>query len=376
MFRLTLLLAFALTPSIASAADWSTTFEASAVASHLEGRHAFVVVGFGPGGDDASNALSAALESSGRAELCIPGANLGALDGLDDPSVVKKAAAFPVQRVAIARVFGERVVVTVFRIDGTAVAALSGSKGTPIKSKEARATDGVEGSTAAAVANVTRGDDAKAAREKYDRQFIGIEEIVAVSGGGAVVANNATYFRGKYKEPLDLPQVFEAMGDPGTAKKVRDHSATKVALFVGGLVGTYGLPFLGLVPFAFAPPRPDFVSCFNQPNVAQCEQARDAREDAYKRGQQNATAAGLAIGIPLFVAGVVVFFSGFTMKPLPIELSEIRERIDQHNRKLRQELGLSDELSETEPTPQRAPELQAGFVPMQGGGAFSLQVRF
>jgi len=378
MLRLSVLVAVALSPAIVRADDWATTFEASAVASHLDGTYPYVVVGFGSGGSEASDAFAAALESSGRADVCLPASNIGALEGLDDPAVVQRASVLPVKRVAIARVFGERVVVTVFRTDGTAVVAIAGAKGKPLKTRAGRASDGVDASTATTVASVTRGDDASKAQEEYDQKFIASTDVVAVDRSGVVVANTSTYYRGKYKEALDLPQVFEAIGDRASAQLVRDHVATKSALFVGGLAGMSLLPALGFIPYLALAPSVGYVSfvCFDRPDPDQCRRASDATEAAAERQRTVAGTVGGVVGGVIFIAGAVSFFVSATMKPAPIEPQEIRRRIDEHNKKLKQDLGLEHGSSDATPAQSSALDIHATFVPMSGGGFAALQVSF
>src|SRR5262245_5246602 len=91
--------------ALAAGADWSATFGPKETGSYLDGDHAKVMVV--AAGDPASQAkeaataLVAALRQSGRADLVMTSEPLGDVVALDDQSIVKRAAAFPVTRVAV-----------------------------------------------------------------------------------------------------------------------------------------------------------------------------------------------------------------------------------------------------------------------------------
>lgn len=117
-----------------AAPDFSQTFTPAAVASYLDAKGGALVVGAGPTSEalsQATAALEAALQGSGRVELVLNGKTLGDVSGLDDPTIVKKCEALPVERVVVVRVFelvGQppRAVATLYDKKGSLVTAFTG----------------------------------------------------------------------------------------------------------------------------------------------------------------------------------------------------------------------------------------------------------
>ena len=133
-----------LAPGAAWAADWSGTFPADAVDTHLEGSDLkLVVVAGGDTTEDltaATAALADALRNAGKVQVVMDGSAIGDTAGLDDKTIVGKAENLPADQVVIVRVFpgkGDQfsAVVTAYAKDGSAKGGFSASTDKPLSSK-------------------------------------------------------------------------------------------------------------------------------------------------------------------------------------------------------------------------------------------------
>ncbi len=131
-------LAFALlVPSLCHAGGWDTTFDAERVSSYfdVQGGGA-MVVGAGEATAEltaATEAIAAGLRDGGKTTVVMDAAALGDTSGMGDADIVLQAAAYPIDRVVVVRVFpagdGFSCVATFYDKSGQVQQALSAKKG-------------------------------------------------------------------------------------------------------------------------------------------------------------------------------------------------------------------------------------------------------
>ena len=157
---------------------------------------------------------------------------LGAVEGLDDPAIVKKATSLPLDRIAIVRVFPggadgkpTRVVLVFYAPSGAVMGATSGEDGQALAMRQAQAEGaGLSRSVADAVRSVAEGQAPASdeARKEYEENYVSFEDWVAVGVyTGAVVNRWTQAYKGKYKVPLRGPEFYEHIGQVEHAKAFR-----------------------------------------------------------------------------------------------------------------------------------------------------------
>jgi hypothetical protein len=339
-----------LAPGAAWAADWSGTFPADAVDTHLEGSDLkLVVVAGGDTTEDltaATAALADALRNAGKVQVVMDGSAIGDTAGLDDKTIVGKAENLPADQVVIVRVFpgkGDQfsAVVTAYAKDGSAKGGFSASTDKPLSSKAGGGGGGgaVGMDPGAAVSAVTRGntDELQAQFDEYLERRVWFQGMAAVSAqNGAVMSTWSVPYKGKYKEPLPGVKFYEYVGEPEIAKTVRTRQWVRrgigvgsTALMVGGLWGlSKNIDGLSS-PGCWAEDDPE--------EQEDCEDDYEEEEEAYARKMRN-----LAI---LSGVGFVGVYVPLFIKTDPTPVSERYRMADEYNKALREELGLPDDLS-------------------------------
>ncbi len=347
--------------STLASGDWKTTFEPRAVASYLDAaQQAVVVVAAGDSLDEAKAAASAlrdGLRASGKTRLVMDDASLGGVWALADEKIAAKAAALPIDQVAIVRVFpggpGKpwSSVVTFYDKAGKALTALSGEAGTAIASAAGAGGLGVSRgvSTAAldAISHVGQADPKlSAAQEQYDRRFIwfGDSALVSVSTG-QIVSTWSDAYRGKYRELLSQESFLEAVGHPEIARDIRNTRTPKALLLVGGLVAaTVGLTW-GLIAATSFP----------------CERRLNSTSQCTSTDFSGAYVPG-----GLLIGGIAAMIGSAFIHVPTVQVHEARRMAEEYNEQLKKELGLPTSASR-EPTAE--PKLSFGaFVGPQAAG--------
>jgi hypothetical protein len=335
---------------------WKRTFAPQAIGSYLpKGKNDVIVVAAGAQPTDASavdlasaaKALANAFRLCGMADLVMDSASLGPLARLEDSQIVKRAAAMPINRVAILRLFpagpGEpfRAVVTIYDKTGAVVGAFSGSEGASIERSEAsvegKATEGTNARAAdevAAQVSTYRADNKKA-QETYERFFIGFDDWAAVTQTGGVVRTWTQPWQGKYKKPLEGADFYRAIGRQDLAERYAAKGRTKGAICVIGVAVTA----LGIYIASSS------VS-MNTPNYS---------SDNPSDWQSKDDSGRLVWGMVIAGVGSMMITLPWLASSHPVDAPEARRLADLHNMKLKAKLGLSaDEDDSGERRPRRA----------------------
>jgi hypothetical protein len=295
-------------------------------------------------------------------------ASLGAMAGLEDAQIVKKAAAMPINRVAILRLFpagpGEpfRAVVTLYDKAGAVVGAFSGSAGSPIElsgtSLEGKPDEGMNARAADEVATQvsTYKADNKKAQETYERFFIGFDDWAAVTQTGGVVRTWTQPWQGKYKKPLEGADFYRAIGRQDLAERYAAKGRTKGAICAIGVAVTA----VGIYIAASS------VS-MNTPNYS---------SDNPSDWQSKDDSGRLVWGMVIAGVGSMMITLPWLASSHPTDAPEARRLADLHNMKLKAKLGLSaDEDDSSERRHRRAyASILATPVPFAspGGGGLRL----
>lgn len=347
--------AVAVLPGTALAADWSGTFPADAVDSHLDGSDLkLVVVAGGDASEDltaATDALAAALRNAGKVQVVMDATAIGDTAGLDDKTIVGKAENLPVDQVVIVRVFPGKAdqfsaVVTAYAKDGSAKGGFSASSDKPLEGKAGGGSSVGAMDPGAAVSAVTRGsnDELQAQFDEYLERRVWFQGMAAVSAQtGAVMSTWSVPYKGKYKEPLPGAKFYDYVGEPDIAKTVRTRKWVRggvglasTGLLVGGMTG--------LLRAAVSEDGFPDDDCWEIDNEAEQEECEDDYDDDYADAEEEQKKKVRNMGI-LTGIGFVGIYVPLFIKADPTPVSERYRMADEYNKKLREELGLPDDLS-------------------------------
>lgn len=375
--RLMLVLTALLWSSNVFAQTWDDTFEPGAIHSYMspEG-HKFLVVAAGEASEStqaAATSLEAALRS-GPATLVMNDEALGSLVGLDDAAIVEKAGALPVERIAIVRVFAgatddqETVVVTVHDKVGKNLWALSGTRGVAIAARTGGlgAISGIEVHTGAAesVRDTVRSSsqDREAARNSYAERFLWSQDLVGVNQYGGVLFERPTIYKGKYKEKLTPEEFYLEVGRPDLAEELASNQTRGTIGIIVGSVGVLGLTGGGtwmLMEALLSGTGGEY-----DPDTGET-----ITEDA------NYLGPGVVMGASVVAIVAAAFISPDQMQP--VSQSEALRLADQHNQKLKKELGLDDDYSIIpDPSDTESMNFSYGLSPTFGGVHGAIRVDF
>lgn len=315
----------------ARAASWSTTFEGPALAAHAlpgEARVALVAAGApSPTLTSAHAALNAAMTKAARWTLMEVPAR-PELMRLDDPAIVARLGAQPLDAIWIVRAFpgtgGEAgtAIVSVFGLDGELRRAFSASEGVTLAAPDQSVGRGVSGHAVASVMAATAGPGGSSdneAEKRYAAEHIhfGRQLAVAHAPGGAtfVLGAREGWFQGD--RPLDDdPALLRAVGEVERAEELESMggaaATTQIIGGSGALIGST-LLLVGAV-------TPDFDPVTGEPSD---------RTDPL-------VVTGAIVG----GVGLAVFIVGLAMTPNGLGPGERRTLVQRHNAELRQRLGL------------------------------------
>lgn len=328
----------------AQAEPWETSFTSSAVESYVQGEELRIVVV--PSGavdaSDAADTLRGALEAAPTVSLVMDSSSLGDVSTLDDQAIVTKTANLPIDLVAVVRVFGkspERTsVVTFYANDGVAHSAFTATEGKPLEPKEsAPGLDGGQGvskaaSNAVASSVGAAGDDRSKAIDEFAEKFVWFQDWVTVSGEtGAYMGSYSVPYRGKYREPLEGADFYEAVNRPDLAEEFRSNRRIKTAL------GTpAGLLVLGGLTFTTW----GFVRGIIQTSSSEYNDETGEFEDTgtcFGCGNWQFWGGLTGLGV-----GTILAIINGTIDLYPTDASGSRRLADEFNRALADELGLTD----------------------------------
>lgn len=310
---------------VAFAQDWKDTFEADAVHSYMSANgQKYIVVAAGGAGDSVEAAalgLEAALRS-GPAKLVMNDDALGSVEGLDDDAIIEKAAALPIDRIAIVRVFAgateadETVVVTVRNKDGQSLWALSAARGTSVETRSGSGGLGVSSGAAESVSSTVRasGKSTRAAQQEFAEKFLWPHTIQYLEYGGNT-------YQGIYQKQLTPEEFYREVGRPDLAEELASNQTQATIGYTVGTIGTVGL--VAAVPWW----------------IFEWAGSMNADNEANYTGPIVLSAASLAmlIAAPFIVPNQIQ----------PVTSSEAMKLADQHNRKLKVDLGLDDDYTVT-----------------------------
>ncbi len=326
--------------------DWSTSLPTETVSTYLSGEGLKVIV-VPAGADDstaAAGALRKSLSGASNVALVMDSASLGDVKSLEDRAIVGKVENLPIDLVGIVRVFagdgGSTAVVTFYAKDGAAHSAFTVSEGKTLEPNEAAsaplAGEGVStaASTAVASSTSTSTKSREEAIDEFERRFVWFQDWVTYSGEtGAYMGSYAVPLKGKYREPLEGAEFYDAIDRPDLADQYRKNARFKTAtgipaafLYLGGIgLGTWGL----VRGITNAQDREEYNDVTGEFEVVE--------EGCFTCGNWP-----LWTGIGMFGGAIVLSIVNGTVDLWPTEPPESRRLADEFNKKLAKELGLTD----------------------------------
>ncbi|WP_257459569.1 hypothetical protein [Archangium lipolyticum] len=356
----------------AEATSWGTTFPANTLATHLGDAPArYMVVPAGaetPELAQAEQALAAALRSSGKALLVMNAQALGPVAQLDDASIVRRGAGFPVDRVVVLRLFPDasgaltQAVVTTYDTTGQSLGSFSAVAGTALAARDAGPSAAPQQAPALPkpVAPARPVAPLADAVEQYEQRHIGFDELVAVSTRtGAVMSKWTMPYEGKFKKPLDGEAFYQKLGRNDLVDAYQSKMTLKTVTGIAGGAAIVGGAILSITALsskhedcdAFSP---DFRACFER-----------------NRTRFDSTRTTMLAGIGTVGVGIGLLGVTLLINPHPITPSEARELADGYNKQLKAELGLTDDGT---PAPVHPSAIQAHLTPVVGPGGAGLQL--
>ncbi|MCK5689167.1 hypothetical protein KAI87_07850 [Myxococcota bacterium] len=371
------------------AGAWEQTFSADAVDSYIQGSDLKILVA--AAGDNKSDVeaaaigLEAALRKSSRLQLVMSDDALGSLSGLDDGAIAKKAAHLPVDQIFVVRVFPGSspdkmaVVVTIYDKAGEVLSAFSGTSGQAMETQGGGSSGGVSNKAASVVASVTKGHSKNAteAVKEYEERALWFKDMLVMNKKvGARMDRWSRPVKGTYREPLSWTEFYEAAGRPELADEYQSKRITRIlsftlggtAIAVGVLVTSWGVNKTNGVG--------DYDECRNDYSIVsleydECKYVADAQAIDDAETYKYVPAAGLGT---MAFGGLLMLVGGLGGGQ-PVEPREARRIADEHNEKLREELGLSrSEVAFYRPVEE--PEIEWTAAPIvtsnSGGLVFSL----
>lgn len=321
---------------------WTESFPAAQVASYLGPRPLrLLVTGSGGGDADAAAvALREALLRSGKAALVRDGSSVGYAMPMNDQTIVQTAQNVPVDRIVVVRVFPgsagapDRVVARVYDKAGQAVATLTTGRGVPVP---AWTPDGAAAATSPTGAPPTPGPDPAAgtdsARREWERSALWYADWDGLDRYGAIVNFRNQPLRGTQRENLSRADLYLALGRPDLIRSESRRRGVRLALgftsIALGLAGTgtliWGLVSLGNVP------------------AASGTQGSVTFQYASDDGAYTLSRATPWIVTGTLLGGCILSALAATLvPPQALGAEEERRLVEEHDRKLRQRLGLPD----------------------------------
>jgi hypothetical protein len=171
----------------------------------------------------------------------------------------------------------------------------------------------------------------------YLERRVWFQGMAAVSSQtGAVMSTWSVPFKGKYKEPLTGPKFYDYVGEDEVAKTVRTRKWIRGGVGLastGVMVGALA----GLLKGIEDSPSDDCWEEDDPEEEEDCEDDYEEDEEAYAKKMRN---LGILSGV-----GFIGIYVPFFIKADPTPVSERYRMADEYNEKLREELGLPDDLS-------------------------------
>ncbi|MGC4117742.1 MAG: hypothetical protein QM765_24935 [Myxococcales bacterium] len=346
--RLLLLLLTPFMSAPALAADWTASFPAPALVSHLDvDPSAVLVAAVGADSREAAKAVQASLQASGKVRLAMDDSALGDLAGLSDPQVVEKCRGLPVDRVLVVRVFPRdggpsNAVVSIYDIAGTRKAGFATEAGSPLPAKAPEAPPSAPAPAALQPPPPPATPAEPSARELYEQKYIGFADIQIVEiTSGKVTSKWIEPYQGKFRQPLEGIRFYEVVGRNDLVAAYQKRSNIRLGVGLGGLGLVLGGG--GLIAWGF---------------TGTCSKINVASNQCLAHDMRPVIAGGVIGGVGLLAAAATALIS-----PHPIDGPTARQVADTYNKNLRKELGLPEARRETAapPTALAAAELGIDF---------------
>jgi hypothetical protein len=273
-----------------------------------------------PSDDEESGRVADLIEEEliglGIAEVVMDDSALGSLEGLSDDAIIEKARQYPVDVVLVLRTFpgssGPTVVLRVQSIDrpgrtfrlrrGHATQwsrppqkppAEAKSSNTEAKAVASHATERAQALRASAVAQT---ETIRLVEAELSRKLLTFEphgrfgRVLDVEG-----------------DPVEWPAVYQTIGGDDLEQAWRSRRTVRTAAFVsGGILGAAGVGLL-------------FVSLTNATNCGP-----ETRETC-------ASPAMTGLGALSLSVGALAVFTGLLVRPHPLTVDELEERVDRYN---------------------------------------------
>ncbi|MDR0966193.1 MAG: hypothetical protein LBM75_06800 [Myxococcales bacterium] len=343
LHRATLLLAFAL-PFTAQAETWPETFSPSAMTSYLGRADTTVLlVAGGMPSEELASATAAFAEAAREAGVTVlTGEALGSVAELDDAAIAAKGAQFPADSIVIVRIFPgasstpPTAMVTRYSKKGEPLDAFTVKRGVALAAKEGAAapSDGAPPAAMQAISEIQQ--TGTSALDEYEKNFIGFQgwTAIGVNQYGQVVSASSGVIpvKGKFKEPLKGATFYEEIGRADLVSSYKTRRGAKIGLMAGGSVAMAGGLVVMLLPL--------FGSDGKEPEDWGSQEWEDWDAKQSKRKTNFLIAGGVITAV-----GTAALMTGLFLRMAPIDAAEARRLADEHNKKLRQKLGLPDNVT-------------------------------
>ncbi|MBN2529352.1 MAG: hypothetical protein JXR76_23390 [Deltaproteobacteria bacterium] len=371
--------------SLNGVASWNQTFTPSGVASYFPDPVSGVLIAAaGPdqaGAKHAAQALKSVLQVSDVSGLVMTDEALGDIAALDDAAIVEKCGVFPVELVAVVRVFPsdtgpDNVIVTFYNkesivivsfsaIDGVAMALRSSP---PVTHEQPPSTPPVADTTdytPPPAKSIDLTQDKLDALDQYEKRRIFFKEWAGVYIDGhnnvSMPVRWSVPHQGKDEIPLEGADFYTAIERNDLAARYRKRKAIKISLLVLGpsLMLTGGI----LAGIGF------------NTETDKCE-LRSPIDDECMAYENNKVM--MNIGVGLVLGGLVVFVPPMFIRPHPVKAGDAHRLARDYNQHLREELGLSEKDIEIREKTSAidVTNVRFGLFPLQNGAGLSLAGQF
>lgn len=311
-----------LTSFSVAAQTWKGSFTMEKVKTHIKNQDKIIIVAAGEEDAElgkATKALLQAAKKTGVAALVMDASPLGDISGLSDKEIVKKTKDLGVNTVFIVRYFDPQIVITIYDRKGKSVGGITAEKGVPIAegSIQHSSSDGIDSDAAGAVSDVV--SDIEDSNQEYEDKYIGYQGWIGVNQYGQAVATGGYYYLGKNKKPLGLLDIFNVLERQDLIDYYKEKKKIRMILgLTGGGVAIFGLSFIiaGAV-------RMSKNGIFDDEEL-------DSASKAY-----------FALGTILTAGGIATATAGLFIRKTKLSNDEVRGLIDEHNKKLKRDLGIS-----------------------------------
>ena len=195
------------------------------------------------------------------------------------------------------------------------------------------------------VINNLRKDKVKSFEEKvneFEENYLAFEEVTLIDiQSKKVISNWTNPILGKYEKSLTWSEFYHKSGRKDLAKKY-DDMRTRAWIFMGISIGSFATTFL------FINTGEDVYSQSEINKAPEGSSRRDEMKDA-NRDSNNVIPEVKPLGWVFIGAGLAsLITSAIMFRYQPVEIHELRKIADIHNKKLRRDLGLTNDSKSEE----------------------------